>query len=164
MYTEINVWKWLKIIWLYYIVIWKVSHGSVNWLRRSRPRGSPVKLTVYYESLCGDSKRWADTGHVIQLGYLLHTFPFSSFVTDQLHPTFEIFGPEELEVVLKPFGKANVGIVCSLKRKRNVSVCNVSSSLSPRTAAGTSLVNTGPMSARATRCRLASSTRSVPTR
>ena len=38
-------------------------------------------------------------------------FSFSSFVTDQLHPTFEIFGPEELEVVLKPFGKANVGIV-----------------------------------------------------
>ena len=52
--------------------------------------------------------------HGIQLGVVLHTFPFfsfSSFVTDQLHPTFEIFGPEELEVVLKPFGKANVGIV-----------------------------------------------------
>ena len=52
--------------------------------------------------------------HGIQLGVVLYTFPlfsFSSFVTDQLHPTFEIFGPEELEVVLKPFGKANVGIV-----------------------------------------------------
>ena len=49
--------------------------------------------------------------HGIQLGVVLHTFSFSSFVTDQLHPTFEIFGPEELEVVLKPFGKANVGIV-----------------------------------------------------
>ena len=53
-------------------------------------------------------------GIQLQLVLVLQTFPifsFSSFVTDQLHPTFEIFGPEELEVVLKPFGKANVGIV-----------------------------------------------------
>ena len=46
-----------------------------------------MKVSVYYESLCPDSQL---------------------FVYNQVAPTFQIFGPEELEVDLNPFGKANV--------------------------------------------------------
>jgi len=44
-----------------------------------------VTLTVYYESLCPDSKR---------------------FIVDQVYPAWELFGPK-LNVQLKPFGKAS---------------------------------------------------------
>ena len=60
--------------------------GPFKWMLKPRARAS-VKISVYYESLCPDSQL---------------------FVFDQLAPTFEIFGPEELVVDLKPFGKANV--------------------------------------------------------
>ena len=61
--------------------------GPFKWLLKSR---DSVKVSVYYESLCPDSQL---------------------FVYNQLAPTFEIFGPEELEVDLKPFGKANVSSI-----------------------------------------------------
>merc|ERR1712142_366982 len=46
-----------------------------------------VKLSVHYESLCGDSIR---------------------FVTKQLYPAWKHFGEDILKVDLNPFGKANV--------------------------------------------------------
>merc|ERR1712154_330733 len=45
-----------------------------------------VKLSVHYESLCGDSIR---------------------FVTKQLYPAWKHFGEDILKVDLNPFGKAN---------------------------------------------------------
>merc|ERR1711981_777030 len=50
-----------------------------------RGNNTQVKITVYYEAMCGDSKR---------------------FVTHQLYPTFRTLG-QYMDVVLKPFGKAN---------------------------------------------------------
>ena len=72
----------------------QLKFSPFNWLLKSSARSgsvsaAPVKVSVYYESLCPDSQL---------------------FVYDQLAPTFEIFGPEELVVDLKPFGKANVTI------------------------------------------------------
>merc|ERR1711971_1301387 len=69
----------------------QLKFSPFNWLLKSSARSgsvseAPVKVSVYYESLCPDSQL---------------------FVYDQLAPTFEIFGPEELVVDLKPFGKAN---------------------------------------------------------
>merc|ERR1712154_383697 len=48
-----------------------------------------VKLSVHYESLCGDSIR---------------------FVTKQLYPAWKHFGEDILKVDLNPFGKANVSL------------------------------------------------------
>jgi len=45
-----------------------------------------VKMTVYYESLCPDSQY---------------------FIATQLHPVWELFGSEELNLIFNPFGKAN---------------------------------------------------------
>ena len=63
-----------------------MKYSPFNWLLKNRASAS-VKVSVYYESLCPDSQM---------------------FVFDQLAPTFEIFGSDELDVDLKPFGKANV--------------------------------------------------------
>ena len=60
------------------------KYNPFSWLLRSR---ASVKVSVYYESLCPDSQL---------------------FVYNQVAPIFQMFGPEELEVDLNPFGKANV--------------------------------------------------------
>ena len=95
---------------------------------------APVKVSVYYESLCPDSQL---------------------FVYNQLAPTFEIFGPEELAVDLKPFGKANVIIHGNVILNMVYVYCIYFSGLKAMEA-GTSLVSTDLESATTTRSRLAS--------
>ena len=89
-----------------------------------------VKLSVYYESLCGDSIR---------------------FITTQLFPAWQHFADDQtLQLDLVPFGKADV----RLDRSFTSSSFNILlNSLLPMDQAGTSSVSTDQRSVGGTRCR-----------
>merc|ERR1719186_55266 len=69
----------MRVLYSLFLVIAATSAKSI------KESDSQVKITVYYESMCGDSIR---------------------FVTKQLYPTFQELG-HYMDVALKPFGKAN---------------------------------------------------------
>ena len=95
-----------------------------------------MKVSVYYESLCPDSQL---------------------FVYNQVAPIFQMFGPEELEVDLNPFGKANVREFFKyINQCQKLLICSGLITA----GAGSSRVSTGPESATTTRSRLASCNRS----